>query len=222
MDRTILLAALGLLAGGAGLALSLKHLGRALRFRFQRGRPYIPGSLRRSALSTLVFLLIFLAGGGLAGVRWILRDFQPAEGPTRAARVRVRDQGGGELLLELEPDKRHPDLPAMAAGLPGPTWEVRGVVISFPVWLRPAGVDAFQRLTHAGAPAFGARDLPSRGQWATDLLAGLPESWGVRVNHRAVAGRGPLPKWTAVLAERDGYFLGPEEASSSFSDDAAP
>jgi hypothetical protein len=222
MDRAVLLATLGLLVGGAGLALSLKHLGRALRFRFQRGRPYIPGSLRRTALSTLVFLLIFLAGGGLAGVRWLLRDFQPLAGPTRAARVRVRDLGAGDLLLELEPDRRHPDLQAMATGLPGLTWEVRGVVISFPDWLGVSGIDSFHRLTEAGAPATGARGLPPRGQWAVDLVAGLPESWGVRVNRRAVAGRGPLPMWTAVLAERDGYFLGPEEADSALSDDETP
>lgn len=222
MDRAILLAALGLMVGGTGLGLSLKRLGRALRFRFQRGRPYIPGSLRRATVSTLIFLLLFLAGGGLAGVRWVLRDFQPAVGPTRAARVRVRDQGGGELLLELEPDKGHPGLQAMAAGLPGPTWEVRGVVISFPRWLRSLGIDSFQRLTSAGAPAVGDRDLPSRGQGAADLMAGLPESWGVRVEHRAIAGRGPLPGWTAVLAERDGYFLGPEEAPGGFPEDESP
>jgi hypothetical protein len=222
MDRTIVLAVVGLLAGGAGLTLSVKYLGRAVRFRFQRGRPYIPGSLRRAALSTLVFLLIFLFGGGLAGVRWLLRDFQPVVGPTRAARVRVRDQGAGGLLLELEPDKRHPDLQAIAAGLPAQTWEVRGVVVSFPVWLRSLGIDAFQRLTDAGAPAGGGRSLPARARRAADLVAGLPETWGVRVRSRVVAGRGPLPEWTAVLADRNGYFLGPEEPYLPFSEREAP
>jgi hypothetical protein len=219
MDRTVLLAALGLLAGGAGLALSLKHLGRAVRFRFQRGRPYIPGSLRRASLSTVVFLLIFLAAGGLAGMRWLLRDFQPVNGPTRAARLRVRDQGAGDLLLELEPDERHPRLQAMAAGLPGASWEVRGVVVSFPPWLRPLGVDAFQRLTGAGEPVRGGRGLPARARKAVDLLAGLPDPLGVTVRARALAGRGPLPEWTSVMAESDGYFLGPDEPYPPPADD---
>jgi hypothetical protein len=214
MDRATVLAALGVLGGGAGLWLSLKNLSRAVRFRFQRGRPYIPGSLRRSILATAVFLSVFLVGATLGSVRWLLSDYQPVDDVTRAARVRVRELDGGELLLELEPDRRHPERRPMAVGLPGATWEVAGVVISFPSWIRLLGLDASHRLAGAGAPSVGGGTLPARAQRAADLFAGLPAALQVRVERHAVAGRGPI-EWTGVMVSRDGYFLGPEDGGES-------
>ncbi len=205
--RAHLVAAACLLAGGPGLAISLGRLSRALRFRFQRGRPYIPGSIRRTAFSSLVFGILAAAGAGLAGTLWLTRDLQPVHGVTRAGEMRVTEQGG-ELLLELRVGEGTGEAPILATGLAGATWMVTGTVITFPTWMEPAGVEAWHGLVQAGGPEMDPRPPPPHLSRAVTVFRRLPAWMGISVERRSLGGRGPLPDWTGVMATRDGYFLG--------------
>jgi hypothetical protein len=200
MERAYLLG--GLLAA-AGLALSARALpraARALSFKLQRGKPYVPGSLRRALATLLLGLAVTGAGVQLAGARWLLRDFGPAGA---AARVRVTGEPGA-LLLELETAGAGGRKAVRAVGLAGADWQVQGVIVTFPEWTEPLGLGTLHRIVEAGDP--GA--APSPLDDPAGLLSGLPPWAGVEVARRSLAGTGPLPAWTGLRATRDGYLLG--------------
>ncbi|MFQ5670235.1 MAG: hypothetical protein ACE5HD_06910 [Acidobacteriota bacterium] len=205
-ERAVFLAGIALVVGFFGSWRAFKELARAIRFRFERGRPYVPGSISRTAFSSLVFLSIFAAGAGLGTCRWLLRPFQQIHGVTHAGRVRVTESDSGGLLLELQVDARQPQAPVMAAGLPGRTWWVSGTVISFPAWLRVAGLDAAHRVQLAGWPGQAPPAVPTKVARATRWLRYLPA--GVQIHRRSLVGTGPLPVWMSVNVSRDGYTLG--------------
>jgi hypothetical protein len=173
VTRAALLAAACLLIGGPGVAISTRRFARALRFRFQRGRPYIPGSIRRTAFSGLVFGAVATAGAALAATLWITRDLQPIQGAARAGQIRV-SKDGGALLLELRTPGDAEEGPVRAAGLAGPTWMVTGMVIAFPEWLAPVGLDACHGIVQAGGPDADLRPLPPELTRAVALFRRLP------------------------------------------------
>ena len=205
MERAYLIAILTMLAGGVILAPAIRHLGRAVHFRFRRGKPYVPGSIGR-ALSTCVFAAVLLLGGSALGAaRWLVRDFQPVMGPTRAGRVQVT--GENPLILHLEgvsggrPDVR-------VTGLRGTNWQVSGLVLTFPEWTSSLGLGAFHRFLAAADAGSNPSRLPPSVAEARRLADALPPVLGISARIRALGGTGPLPDWTGIIVSRDGYRLG--------------
>jgi len=212
MERAYLLATLIGLGGGLILLRAGRHLGHALHFRFRKGKPYVPGSIRRAATACVLATLLVLGGAALAGARWLVRDFQPINGAARAGRLRVL--AAEPLLMELEADAGgQPDL--RATGLRGADWQVRGLILTFPAWTGSLGLGAFHRLMAAGDPEATAMGVPASVAEARGLVARLPPVLGVSAQIRALGGSGPLPAWTGIIVSRDGYRLGGAKGGDS-------
>ena len=206
LDRTVLLAALALLVGLPLLALSLAKLTRAVRYRFQWGKPYIHGSIARATRAALAALLIAGFGTGLALTRWLLRDYQPLDQPSIVARVRVLDRGSG-YVLEMKTEPVAGDSRLLAVGLPGETWQIRGTVVTFPAWARPTGLKECQILQAVADSNGAVLSRLSEGDTAADLLSRLPDWLGIGIVPLKLDGRGGVPDWTPVAADTGGYFL---------------
>jgi hypothetical protein len=198
----IIITGLGLL----GFTSSLRGLGRALGNRWRAGKPYVIGSIQRSLTTLVLTLLLTLAGVSVGGARWLTRDYQHVDGPTRAARMRV--DGKGALTLQVQADTRHPGNATFISGLEGETWQVRGMLITFPAWTRRVGLGAFHRLTWAGSPGDPPGQMPESTRAIRQVAAALPAFMGVNATPRILMGQGELPIWTSVLVNRDGYTLG--------------
>ena len=206
MERPVLLAGIALVIGLPCLALSLANLARAMRFRFQWGKPYVPGSIARATRAAFLALLIAGFGTGLALTRWLLRDYQPLDQPATVAEVRVLDGGSG-YVLEM---KTHPfdgDSRLLAVGLPGETWQIRGTVVRFPAWAEPIGLIDFQIVDAIAEPNGSVLSSLSDGEAAVVFLSRLPGWVGVGVEPVDLSGRGSLPEWTPVAVDAGGYFL---------------
>lgn len=205
MDRAWLVGSAGLLGGGALLLYALTRLGRAVRFRLQRGKPYMPGSIGRASRSALAGLLVVLGGGMVAGARWSVDGYAPLHRMEEAARLRVQDSGGGQLLLEVELPGVAPA--RFAKGLSSPDWTLHGTIIQFPAWAGPLGLARYHRLDSVGTADGDERSpvhlLPDRAA----PLARLAGWLGVRVARPTLGGRGELPEWTALGVTAEGYFL---------------
>ena len=205
MERAYFIAILAILVGGFVLARGTRHLGRSLHFRFRRGKPYVPGSIRRALVTCLLAMLLLLGGSALGAARWLVRDFQPISGPTRAGRLQVNGENPMTLHLEGVSGGR-PDL--RVTGLRGSEWQVRGLILTFPEWTSFLGLGAFHRFMAAGdADTAQVKLAPSVAE-ARRLADALPRVLGISARIRALAGIGPLPTWTGGIVTRDGYRLG--------------
>ena len=206
MNRAYLLSIVITTLGLWGVTTSLRHLGRALRFRLSPGKPYMAGTIQRSLTTLLVTLLLALSGASLGAARWLARDYQHVEDTSRAARMRV--DGKGTLTLQVKADASHPGHPSFAAGLQGESWQIRGVLITFPPWTRHLGLGAFHRITGAGSPGAPPDAMPPGTRRIRQVAAALPAIMGVRAEARFLLGQGQIPIWTSVMVNRQGYVLG--------------
>ncbi len=209
MERAYLLAGLMALAGLPLLWLALKQLGRALHFRLAAGKPYVPGSIARSLVNTGLVLTLLVIASGLAGARWGMRDFQQVDGTHQAARIRVEQ--GPSPVLYLEGAEGYPGRPVMVVGLQGESWQVGGLLITFPRWTAVLGLGAFHRIMAVGSPGAADRQQPEGVDDARWLIAGMPSFVPVQSARVAVAGSGAVAPWQRLMVNRDGYMLGGRE-----------
>lgn len=206
MNRAIVLAVLVLLLAGIWLLSSLGKLVRGLRFRFVPGKPYVPGSIGRATTSSLAALVLVLIGLALGGAWWGARAFMPA-GTEDSTRLRVVDDGGGALLLEVATGEGDGPV-VLAAGLTGESWELTGTIIVFPGWARPLGLGTYHRIHSGGPPGAPPRPLPRPAARAAEWFSGkLPALLQVKVLRRTLNGSGAVPVWMGVQAGADGYTL---------------
>lgn len=213
LDRAVLLATLFLGVGLPLLAFALAKLARAVHYRFQWGKPYVPGSIARATRVALAALLITGFGMGLGLTRWLLRDYQALRQPAIVAEIRVLDRGSGYVLeMKTEPIAGHPRL--VAVGLPGETWQIRGTVVTFPTWAGPTGLTAFQIVETVAEPNGAVLARLGHGRSAVDLLSRLPAWLDIKVTPLDLNGRGAVPDWTPVAADTGGYFLALDIPSS--------
>ena len=206
MNRAYLLAMLITALGLLGVTAGLRGLIRGLVFRFSPGKPYMAGTIQRSLTTLLVTLLLALSGSSLGAARWLTRDYQHVEDTSRAARMRV--DGKGTLTLQVQADASHPGHSSFAAGLQGESWQIRGVLITFPPWTRHLGLGAFHRITGAGSPGAPPDAMPPGTRRIRQVVAALPAIAGVRAEARFLLGQGQIPIWTSVMVNRQGYVLG--------------
>ena len=209
MERAYLIAALLALVALPVLWRTLRNLGRALTHKFSHGKPYVPGSINRSLVSTLIMLLLLMAAVVLGGGRWLARDFQTVAGPTRAGRMQVVD--GPPLLLHLESAPEYPQRLVVASGLEDSNWQISGLLLHFPPWTRPLGLGTLHRFTSAGDLRATEQEEPSSVSQLRRLVAALPSFLHVAFARSTLAGQGTGSGWTAVMVSRDGYVLGPRE-----------
>ncbi len=212
MERAYVIGILAALLGGFFLARGLRRLGRALHFRFRRGKPYVPGSMGAAMFTCLLATILLLGGSSLGAARWLVRDFQPLNGPTRAGRLQVI--GENPLTLHLEGvSGGRPDL--RVTGLQGSDWQVSGLILAFPQWTSSLGLGAFHRFMAAGDSRETQGKLPASVTEARRLAGELPPLLGVSARIRALGGTGPLPVWTGIIVTRDGYRLGGGQGGDS-------
>jgi hypothetical protein len=205
MERAYFLAVLAMLLGGFVLVRGMRHLGRSLHFRYRKGKPYVPGSIRRAMVTCLLAGILLLGGSALAAARWLVRDFQPISGPTHAGRVQVNGENPMTLHLEGVSGGR-PNL--HVTGLRGTDWQVLGLILTFPEWTSALGLGSFHRFLAAADGDPGRVKLPVSVAEARRLAETLPSFLGVSARIRALGGAGPLPIWTEIIVTRDGYRLG--------------
>lgn len=209
MERAYLLAALLALVALPVLWRTLRNLARALRHKFSHGKPYVPGSITRSLVSTLMMLLLLMAAVILGGGRWLARDFQTVSGPTLAGRMQVVE--GPPLLLHLESAPAYPQRLVIASGLEDSNWQISGLLLHFPQWTRPLGLGTLHRFTSAGGLHADEQGEPAAVSQLRSLVAALPAFLQVDFARSTLAGQGAGSGWTAVMVSREGYVLGAQE-----------
>jgi hypothetical protein len=204
MTRLWILALLGSAAGALGVLAASRHLARAIHFRFERGRPYVPGSIRRAAAGLGLSLLLAGAGGLALLTALSLRPYAPIAGEDHVGDLEVSSSGGGEYLLELRlPGRPGAGETVQAVGLTSPSWEVSGWVFALPPWAGFLGVEGGHVFLGPGSPEGEASGRPPG--LGSAWLASLDLGW--RAERRVLAGEGELPEGTALIVSRTGYAL---------------